>query len=184
MQAIPGVFINKLGFNAQKLGDFIYHEGPLLSLYADDESPDTFYFYKWADCDETANRWLIAKVSRTNLRRFFARELSLRQILLENPFVHLLDLDDELNSLQIQLAAVAALPEDYLPATKSIFSAERYTVFASQFKESFAQDSVTETLGRILTEIASLKTQQSSHADVLNLVLQQNAGQKPLQKAF
>ena len=119
MKEVKGLNINHLGFNPMKLGDFIYYEGPLLSHFIDRNKPEDNYLYRWVDFDDDAHRWLIFKVSEKELFSFFNTEISLRQLIENNNFVTLLDLDDDLNKVQILIAPTQGLPDTYLPIQQS-----------------------------------------------------------------
>ena len=134
MKEIVGIKIPKLGFVAQKIGDLLYHEGPLLSLFIDRNTPDIYYLYKWADCDEESNRWLVFQFNIQCLRRFFYQEISLRTLLLNNPSTFVLGLDDNLSEIDIMISATHLLPEEYLPKECSFYDEEKYTEFSHTFK--------------------------------------------------
>jgi hypothetical protein len=122
MKEIKGIKIPTLGFAPQKIGDLIYHEGPLLSLFLDRNNPDIYYLYKWADCDERTNRWLVLQLNSINLRSFFYKEISLRTLLLNSPLTYVLALDDSLAEVDIMICATADLPESYLPKENSFYT--------------------------------------------------------------
>jgi hypothetical protein len=120
MKRLSGVKINKLDFIPIKQGDLLYHEGPLLSVFKDALS-DNYYFYKWSDCDDKTHRWLVFKVTFKNLKAFFDKQISIRQLILEQPFSYFLDLDNELEPVNIVLVAVANMPKSYLPEQQDSF---------------------------------------------------------------
>ena len=61
----------------KKLGDLIYHEGPILSLFIDDHS--NMFLNKWVDCDDYTNQWMISSISSFELSQFYHKTISLRQ---------------------------------------------------------------------------------------------------------
>ena len=142
MEIIKAINIQELGLNLEKIGDFLYHEGPLLSVFKDLFS-DNFYLYKWSDCDEKANRWLVFKVSMHALNAFFDKELSLRQIILDQPFSYFLDFDNALDPLSIVVVSTQNIPKNYLPEQDSYFDALEFdsyaTIFQQKIKETFLQ---------------------------------------------
>lgn len=171
MEEIKGINIPKLSFNPQKLGDFLAHDGPLLSLFADTDNPDIYYFYKWTDSDKQANRWLVFQVNLSVLKKFLLQEISLKGILMQNPFVFLVDLDNELNEKQILIAATNDLPTSYLPSEKSFFKEEIFTEFATEFKKTIAQNKMYDILNQIRQEISVLREQQNNTTTILNTLL-------------
>jgi hypothetical protein len=129
MKRLSGVKISKLDFIPIKQGDLLYHEGPLLSVFKDALS-DNYYFYKWSDCDDKAHRWLVFKVTIKNLKAFFDRQISIRQLILEQPFSYFLDLDTHLEPIYIALVAVANMPKSYLPKQDSFFDVHDFESYA------------------------------------------------------
>jgi hypothetical protein len=167
MKAMTGIKIPKLGFIPQKIGDLIYHEGPLLSLFIDRNNPDTYYLYKWADCDKKNNRWLVLPLNTINLRSFFYKEISLRTLLLNSPLTYVLNLDDNLTETDMMVCPTNDLPKEYLPKENSLFSEESYTEFATTFKTIIANNRMSDTLDEILKELRALKKSQNSTQQLL-----------------
>jgi hypothetical protein len=129
MKRLLGVKINKLDFIPIKQGDLLYHESPLLSVFKDALS-DNFYFYKWSDCDDKAHRWLVFKVSVKHLKAFFDKQISIRQLILEQPFSYFLDLDTHLEPANIALVVVSNMPKSYLPEQDSYFDSADFEDYA------------------------------------------------------
>lgn len=171
MKNIEGVEIAGLGFVSQKMGDLIEHEGPLLSLFIDQNNPGNYFLYKWADCNEVANRWIVFQVSSNNLKRFFDKEVSLRKLFLEIPYSFIVDVDDELNERKISIAATNKLPEEYLPSANSLYCEEKFTEFANAFKTVLSNSNISPILDRILMEISSIKQNQNNTSQILNSLL-------------
>ena len=140
MKRLIGVKINKLDFVATKQGDLLYHEGPLLSVFKDNFS-DNFYLYKWSDCDEKAHRWLVFKASFKNLTAFFDKQMSLRHIILDQPFTYLLDLDNNLDPLSIVIVSTHNIPKTYLPEPDSYFDAGEFESYALTFQQRLKETS-------------------------------------------
>ena len=161
MKEIKGISIPTLGFIPQKIGDLIYFEGPLLSLFLDRNNPDTYYLYKWADCNETINRWLVIQLNSVSLRNFFFKEISLRNLLLNSPLTYVLGIDNTLIEKEIIVCATTDLPEIYLPKENSLFSEEKYTDFASTFKTIIANSRIYDILNEILKKVSVVEKKQN-----------------------
>lgn len=129
MKRLSGVKINKLDFLPIKQGDLLYHEGPLLSVFKDALS-DNFYFYKWSDCDDKAHRWLVFKVSIKGLKDFFDKQLSLKHLILEQPFSYILDLDNNLHPINIVLVSTPNIGKSYLPEVDSFYDENDFESYA------------------------------------------------------
>jgi hypothetical protein len=129
MNKLSSIEIDKLDFIPIKQGDLLYHEGPLLSVFKDALS-DNFYLYKWSDCDDKAHRWLVFKVSVKGLKSFFDGQISIRHLILAQPFSYFLDLDNQLEPVNIALVASANIPKNYLPEEDSYFDALDFESYA------------------------------------------------------
>ena len=171
MEKINAIKISTIGANLEKIGDFLYHEGPLLSLFKDKSHIDNYYFYKWADCNEFCNRWIVFSVSTELLRGFLFQELSLRQLLLKNSYVFLLDIDDQLNQEQCLVASVDDLPDSYLPSVPSFYKPETYTELAGIFKHNLAKESIHETLHHLVAEVEHIKKEQNKELSLIHQLL-------------
>jgi hypothetical protein len=169
MEELSGIKISKLELNLEKLGDFLYQEGPLLSLFADKENPEMYYLYKWSDSNETLNRWLIFQTNTNALKKFFLKECSLKKLILNNAFVFVSDLDDELSQNQILISSTETLPESYLPSEKSFFNEEIYTPYASEFKNTLSENKVYHLLHHLQDEVTLIKKKQESIINLLAL---------------
>ena len=142
MKKIKGTLIKHLGFEPVKQGDFIYHEGPLLSHFVDKNNPSDNYLYRWVDFNDDSHRWLISRLSDGDLSAFFKRQSSLRQLISKNSFVYLLDLDAQLNKIQILLVSSNDLPDAYLPQINSFFDEEQYEKSRFGGKRQFAEKAI------------------------------------------
>ena len=166
MENIKGIHIKQLGFSLQKMDDLLYHEGPLLSLFFEEGTALNFYFYKWADCNEQVNRWLVFRVTETDLYKFLCAKKTLRVILLQNPVIYLLDLNNDLKEEQILAAASTDLPQSYLPEIDSFFEEDIYTDFALKMKKRL-ENSQSFELWRIMK--AYLTASEAKQIELLKL---------------
>lgn len=170
MKDIQGTRIDKLGFYPQKLGDLIYFEGPLLSLFIDKNKPDTYYLYKWADNDETSNRWIITPIDSSVLRSFFKKEVSLKEIILNNPICYCIDLDGDLTERVIYVCSSTDLPEGYLPSEDSFYKEESYTEFAQTFKTIITNNRLYDLMYGILNELVVIKRTQAKYNSLIDVI--------------
>ena len=69
-------------------------------------------------------------MSIKNLKAFFDKQISIRQLILEQPFSYFLDLDTHLEPINITLVAVANMPKSYLPEQDSLFDAADFEDYA------------------------------------------------------
>jgi hypothetical protein len=170
MNSIKGLNIPKLGFKPLKLGDFLYHEGPLLSHFVDENNVHEHYFYKWSDSDTECNRWLVTKFSEETLSRFLNNDISLRQVISQSAFVYLLDLDNDLDEKSILVVNTQDLPKSYLPSDDSFYNEKHYEKYALSLKESLL-NSKDLVFNHVLDELTSIKKQQRETNQLLNVLL-------------
>jgi hypothetical protein len=180
MEDFKSINVLDLGINLEKMGDFLYHEGPLLSLFKDKTNADSYYFYKWADCDDYASRWLIFAVKKENLRRFLFKELSLKQLVGLNTFVFFVDINDDLEPKQYLIASLTDVPKTYLPTDKSFYKEGKYTELAESIKNTILTDenNFKYSINVLINEIGSLKKEQSHLSHLLSELFRQ-LPQKP-----
>lgn len=138
MKKLTGTKIEKLDFTPIKQGDLLYHEGPLLSVFKD-EFTGSLYFYKWSDSDEKAHRWLVFKVLNPDLKAFFEKKYSLRDLVIAQPFVYALDLDNDLKPQNIFLLSTQNIPKSYLPDKDSHFDSSDFEDYAIVLDEKLKE---------------------------------------------
>lgn len=181
MKELEGFKIEKLGFYPQKLGDLIYFEGPLLSLFIDRNNPDIYYLYKWVDSDENLNRWIVTQVDSLSLRNFFYSQTTLREIILDSPVSYSIELNDELEEYNIKVCPSNNLPNEYLPSSGTYFEEEKFTEFAQAFKSIIAQTKLNTILNKIISEIKAIKNNQEDINSLMSLLISENTTSYPEQ---
>ena len=168
MKKVKGIQIKHLDFDPVKQGDFIYHEGPLLSHFVDKNNPSDNYFYRWVDYNDESNRWLIFRISNDDLKLFFKNQVSIKELISKHSFMYLLDLGADLNKIQILLVAISDLPDTYLPQNNSFFNEEQYENHALTVRDNLLKKQYEiQTFEKILQEVAQLKEQQSKTFSLL-----------------
>lgn len=171
MDNVQGLNIAKLGFKPLHLGDLLSHEGPLLSHFIDENNPHEHYLYKWVDSDDVCNRWLIAKLSEETFKDFFNKKVNLRQIITQNAFVYLLDLDNDLKEQAILILNVNNLPEAYLPTQNAFFNEKQYESYALNLKERILKADTAGVFNYMLEELNLIKKQQTEANTLLHTLL-------------
>ncbi len=171
MDDIQGLNILKLGFKPLHMGDFLFHEGPLLSHFIDENNPNEHYLYKWVDSDDSCNRWIIAKLSEETLKDFFNKKINLRQIIAQNAFVYLLDIDNDLQEKMILILNTYNLPEAYLPTQNAFFNEKQYEPYALNLKETILKSTTSGVFNYMLEELNLIKKQQHEANNLLHIIL-------------
>jgi hypothetical protein len=170
MELLKGLKVKDLGFSPKKMGDLLYYEGTLLAHFINAKNEHEHYFYKWSDCNDTYNRWLIFKISEENLQLFFDQQMNLLQLIQTNSFVFFTDINDKLQQKQTIIVAFDKIPATYFPSIDSFFEENEYEKYASVLKNridshvSAPNISIHEML---LSEIAALKAQQKENYALL-----------------
>lgn len=124
MKVIEGYSIEYDLSGFRKIASLVYLDGPFLSHYVSTKGDD--YLFYWVDRDENDNRWLVLRVSLASIRKYIAKELSLRE-LIDNPndgYLYSVEVDNDLNCHDVKLVQPSAIPEDYLPEVDSYFEFE------------------------------------------------------------
>jgi len=150
----------------------LYHEGPLLSHFIDENRPEDHYLYRWVDSGDEVHRWLIFRVSEEDLLAFFEQKITLKTLILSRQTVTVLDLDNDLNKKQIQLIPTEHLPENYLPSDTSTFKEKFYDEYALKLRENVLtkaqEQSIIKTL---LGKVHNLEIQQNTILKMMNELL-------------
>jgi hypothetical protein len=172
MEKLNAFPIADLGIKLKLQGDLLYHEGPLLSHFVNEDNINEHYFYKWVDSDAVCNRWLIFRISVEKLQLFFEQKLSLLQLIKQNPFVYLIDLDNDLNQKSLVICETSHIPDDYLPTANSIFKELQYEDYALLLKaqlENNTKKTLTDAalFDIVLQELSTLKTTQKEQNNLL-----------------
>jgi hypothetical protein len=176
MENLEPYKIDKLNVNFQRKGDLLYHEGPLLSHFINSENPSEHYFYKWSDCNDQHNRWLIFRISIENLNIFFDGKLTLLELIQKNDSVFFWDLDTDLTTVNTFVCPTQKIPSDYLPSDRSFFKESQYEPYAFILKKELKKD--TEHLKEIeivllFKEILAIKNDQLRQDRLLNSLINQ-----------
>jgi len=121
---IDGFNIKKLPFELEKVGDLLYFEGPLMSVYRDYE--DAPYIFDWVDSDDTFNRWLVYRIDNELLSDYVYGKATHFQ-LINNSFNNVIFVVDKNTNGIISdctVCTVNVLPYDYLPQSDLKFESE------------------------------------------------------------
>jgi hypothetical protein len=117
MNPLPGQSIDVFPIaGLLKIRDLEYYDGPLLSQFKHDRGDH--YLYYWCDCDQTANRWMVLRVSETSIIRLLNRFTPLDYIIpqsCQDDFVYFIDLDELGSLLGSALCLIDQIPVDYQP---------------------------------------------------------------------
>ncbi|MCP1617975.1 hypothetical protein FBY21_2593 [Pseudomonas sp. SLBN-26] len=128
-------FFSKHTWNA----DLIDCEGPLLSLYRDEQGQDLLYM--WLDCTESTNRWGVIPVSRSNLRGYLELRVTLRKIFIDSPWIAVFSTGVSAKRRNsAKKTTCEDLPEDYLPDEDSFLTSEIATEAASKLAEEVSEE--------------------------------------------
>ena len=171
MEIIKDIEVKNLGLALEKIGDFLYYEGPLLSLFKDKQNLDNYYFYKWSDNSDRCNRWLVFNVSTETLRAFLYKEISLKGIILKNPFVFFVDIDNDLIPVRFSIAANTDIPSNYMPASNSFYDEDIHTELSQNLKKTIIHNNIYDLLSDLRMEIENIKSEQKREIMLIDRLL-------------
>lgn len=121
LKHINTFIIDALPFELEKVGDLMYFEGSLMSVYKDlNNNP---YIMDWVDSNDNFNRWLIYQIELTSLNSYIRGE-STHYNLLNNPInsiIFIVDKDKDNLTKNCQICSPNNLPYDYLPESELKF---------------------------------------------------------------
>lgn len=107
--------------NLRHVQDLTYFDGPLLSHFKRIDTDDSYLYY-WVDCDDKTNRWMILRVAPDTVQRLRGNEITLQYTipgLCLDPYVCLVDMDNEQKVTQSVIVYLPRIPQDYLPGRDS-----------------------------------------------------------------
>lgn len=128
--------------------DLIYFDGPMLSLYKQDDGQDVLF--AWIDCDDRRNRWSVFPIERDELRAYLLGDISLRSICLAAYSVFVFDTG--MDCKRRNWIFLNRFPEEYLPAQSSFLKPEIATVAAKRLVADTPVDLVLGLNGELYLE--------------------------------
>ncbi len=131
---IKGTPLKSLSFEFKKLGDLLFHEGPLLSHLVNQYDED--FYIQWCSSDEHFNRWLLYKTNYSLLHQYFNGELTDRDLLMKTPdgFAYIIDIDHGVEWKNIWVVALEDIPANYLPSHTVTYDAEDFEPYAEKLR--------------------------------------------------
>ncbi|MFA7273415.1 MAG: hypothetical protein WC044_06075 [Crocinitomicaceae bacterium] len=124
LKHIKGIKIHQMPIEIDLIGHLIYYEGPLMSVYCDQDR--NAYILDWVEKDETKNRWLLYQIEKYMLADYIFGKATHFQ-LINNPvndLIYVLDKDRQGNIENCIICTSRGLPYDYLPANYLKFEPE------------------------------------------------------------
>lgn len=106
-----------------RLGDLVFFEGPLLTLFKS-ISTNSCFLFDWVDRGVNSNRWLIYKVSPTALLKFINEQISHLELFESNPDKKFYVIDIESGHLlkDYSLIEIYNVPFEYVPNNDFYFA--------------------------------------------------------------
>lgn len=128
--------------------DLIYFDGPMLSLYKQEDGQDVLF--AWLDCDERKNRWSVFPIDRDDLRGYLLGEITLRSVCLSAESVYVFDSGRDCK--RRNWAELSKYPDEYLPAQNSFLKPEIATEAAKRLVADQAADLALGLNGELYLE--------------------------------
>jgi hypothetical protein len=119
MEELRGISLPRLPITGlQHVQHLDEHDGaPLISHYRHPRG--SHYLYYWCDCDQSKTRWMLIRVSETDILRLVNQVVPLDHVVPRNAldeFVYFIDLGER-GSSSVNMVAVSEIPEVYKPRT-------------------------------------------------------------------
>lgn len=108
-------------FSFKWIEDFIYYDGPLLSLV---ESDGRKFFLFYMDNDYHFNRWLVIEISEQDLQDYAAKDRSLLQLINAKSVFLIADIDTEIAVKRLFEVSREDIDNAFLPSENSYFCEE------------------------------------------------------------
>ncbi len=108
--------------NLIRIGDLLYFDGPLLTLF-EDTNNGHLYLFDWVDRDNISNRWLVYRVSPLALLDFITRQISHFELYKSNPDFkfYVVDIQTKHTITDYTLSELNEVPMAYLPNKENYF---------------------------------------------------------------
>ena len=104
-----------------KIGDLLFFEGSLMTLFKDAKNNNQLFLFDWADSDATYNRWLMYNVKPIDILNYLNLELTHLDLIKKSIAIYCVDIDIHLNFHNYQKIDFSNLPNPYLPADNCLF---------------------------------------------------------------
>lgn len=116
-------YSNKINFI--RIGDLSYFEGPLLTVF-EDANTGQIYLFDWVDGNNTANRWLIYRVTPKALLDFINNRISHLELFNSCPDkkFYFTDIDNKTRNFEYQINQLTEVPLAYYPNKENYFEIE------------------------------------------------------------
>lgn len=104
-----------------KIGDLLFFEGSLMTLFKDTKSKSHLFLFDWADSDATYNRWLIYNIKPIDILNYLNLELTHLDLIKKSNTLYFVDIDKNLNYHNYQKIDFSNIPNSYLPDENCLF---------------------------------------------------------------
>ncbi len=125
MRTIIGADVGRVDFGSpSKVADLIFFDGPLLSLYRNNEGENLLHY--WCESNEDTNRWLIFKSLDAQLEKYLRQQTPLRDLIVgpKEGFLYSVDFNSQLEQKSVLIVSPTQLPPEYLPSEDSFYDDE------------------------------------------------------------
>jgi hypothetical protein len=138
MEKLTSISLPNLNFSLKKMGDFLFHEGPIQSHFINDKDENFIGF--WADGNEKLNRWLFVKVEEKLLHAFFEKQENTVALIEKNAdgFAYAIDINGKGEWQNFQLISNEDIPKSYFPSADSYYLEEHYEPYAEELRNYLA----------------------------------------------
>jgi uncharacterized protein DUF6575 len=126
MLGLDGVVFQSLPISGlERVRDIEYFDGPLLTHFKHHRG-DHFLYY-WCDRDSQFHRWMLLRVSETNIIRLVNRFVPLDYVVPNgclDDFVYFVDVDAQCRHSNVTLLQTEKIPAEYVPEKGAYLDSE------------------------------------------------------------
>lgn len=171
LKNITGIDIPNFPLSLTKVGDLIYFEGSLMSVYKDENNVP--YIFDWVDSDSETNRWLVYQTSCRNLSDYIYKRISHYTFiqLAINDLYFLIDKDLK-DNINCKIITLKYIPNSYLPKS-TIYFDEEETINLETIIQTFNLQ-VNSKVSPEDNEFNILEEAQKNQTELINLHLKSN----------
>ena|ERR1700722_15042723 len=143
-----------------RVGDLINIDGPLLTLFQDKED-DILYLYDWMDSDANSNRYIIYRISPSDLISYIGKRITHIQLYSKaiDGIYFYADIDRQ-RPLKYEIYQLRSLPHEYSLTEGTLFSeeycndTEGLLLFASRTRAAEESENSFESIAILESKVA------------------------------
>ena len=121
---IRGLSIPNFPLELTKIGDLVYFEGSLMSVYSDNYKNS--FIFDWVESNHEVNRWLVYEVEKSSLSNYIFNSIPHYNLINSpvNDLIFMVDIGPKNDVINCKITSPKNIPYKYLPKTDVVFDEE------------------------------------------------------------